>query len=634
MKWLLIMAGLYMSLLMLPAKGVAQKNYRVYSPDKKLELFIDAGRLEYTASYNGKRMIDPSPLGLKQSGAPDGVFHFQQALSVRDFRDTYRMLNAKKSRINVAGTERTFVYRGPGNLQQEIIFRVTNDGFAFRYHLLASGSDSITLESERTSIKVISGSKAWIQPMAEERTGWEQTNPSYEEYYLKGVSAVQSTPPANGWVFPALFQVGPYWMAVTEAGLGKQNSAASLQQGTENHAYRIKQHTARVALPFQSSWKVFCIGTLKTLTESTLGTDMADPSVVADTRWIHPGKAAWSWAIYKDDSTIFTTQKRFAGYAADMKWQYLLIDAGWDKSIGYDSVKMLADYAAGKNVGVWVWYNSAGNWNTVTLTPKDKLLTAKSRKAEFARLQKMGIKGLKIDFFGGDHPDMIRYYIDILEDAARYKLLVNFHGCTLPRGWQRTYPHLMTMESVKGFEFITFDQKNADEEPAHAAILPFTRNLFDPMDFTPMSLSEIPNIKRVTTAAFELALPVIFLSGIQHFAETPEGMQSVPGFVKNFLQKLPDYWDDTRFIDGFPGTHYVVARRSGNNWYVAGINGTDQPKQLELDLSFLGVNRSLNWITDGEFRGSFMSKELKTNEPGSKMKVTLAAYGGFTAATR
>ena len=310
-----------------------------------------------------------------------------------------------------------------------------------------------------------------------------------------------------------------------------------------------------------------------------------------------------------------------------MNWQYCLVDVNWDLNIGYDKMKNLARYAASKNVGLIVWYNSAGSWNTVKYTPKDKLLTRESRMKEFVRIKQMGIKGLKIDFFGGDGQSVIKYYIDILKDAAQVGLLINFHGATLPRGWQRTFPHLMTMESVKGFEFVTFGQENADAQANHSAMLPFTRNVFDPMDFTPMNLYKIEtsDVKRKTTSAFELATSVLFLSGIQHMAESPSGMNHVPEFVQKFLRELPDRWDDVRFIDGYPGKFVLLARKAGSKWYIACINGEDKEKTIALDLPSFEKQKGL-LISDGAQPLSFVSENISANQ---KRDLTVKGNGGF-----
>ena len=340
-----------------------------------------------------------------------------------------------------------------------------------------------------------------------------------------------------------------------------------------------------------------------------------------------PGKATWSWINSKDDFIVYDEQKKYIDFAADMHWQYTLIDVDWDRKIGYEKVAELSAYAATKGVGLLLWYNSAGDWNTVKYTPKGMLTTKESRQKEFSRLKEMGIKGIKIDFFGGDGQSVIKYYIDILNDAAQYGLLVNFHGATLPRGWHRTYPHLVTTEAIRGFEMITFNQADADAEPSHAAMLPFTRNAFDPMDFTPMNLYKIPtSVTRKTSSAFELATSVLFLSGIQHFAESPEGMTHVAPYVKEFLRHLPNFWDEVKFIDGYPGEYVVLARRSGRKWYIAGINGQNKDRTVSIDLSvFKGSKVSL--IKDGEEALTFAHEEIK--DVGGIHEIKMDSYSGF-----
>jgi hypothetical protein len=309
-----------------------------------------------------------------------------------------------------------------------------------------------------------------------------------------------------------------------------------------------------------------------------------------------------------------------------MHWDYTLVDADWDRKIGYEKLGELARYAASKNIGLLAWYNSSGDWNTSPYSPKSRLLTHEQRVAEFARLAKMGVKGVKIDFFGGDGRSMIAYYIDILRDAAAAGLLVNFHGATLPRGWARTYPNLMTTEAVRGLEYTTFTQEGQDAVLRHAAMLPFARNLFDPMDFTPMVFGDIPKIRRVTRNGFELAESVLFLSGIQHFAETPEGMAGAPVYVKSFLRELPRSWDAVKFVAGYPGRHAVIARKSGDAWYVAGINADDSDLTLDLDLGFL-AGREGQLIGDGAGEREFTQTVVR----GGKQQVTIKAHGGFVA---
>lgn len=332
--------------------------------------------------------------------------------------------------------------------------------------------------------------------------------------------------------------------------------------------------------------------------------------------------------MLKDDSTIFSVQKRFVDYASDMGWEYCLVDADWDRKIGYEKLGELCTYARSKNVGITAWYNSAGDWNTTPYTPRDKMLTQELRYAEFTKLRGLGVKGVKIDFFGGEGQSVMSYYQDILEDAARFGLMVDFHGSTYPRGWQRTFPNLISMEGIRGFEYVTFEQANADKEANHCTVIPFTRNLFDPMDFTPVCFSEVQNILRKTTNSFELALSVLFLSGIQHYAEIPEGMAKVPREVKEILKNIPVSWDETKFVDGFPGKDVVIARRKDTTWYIAGINGELKEKNLGLNLRFIGNTARILMITSGDSSRSFKveNKDIDTSIP---LKVVLKPNDGF-----
>lgn len=626
--------------------GHAQQSVNtISSPDKSIIVTCDIEKVMYNISYNGVNILKDSKLGLVREDED-----FSQNLKLIKVtapamvKDNYTMLNAKKKSIHYAAMQRIFETKTASGKKINIIFRVSNDGVAFQYEFPEKSPEIKKIIAESTSFHFNNGTRAWLQPKTEAQTGFEHTNPSYEAHYKLDIPAGTSSPGPNGWVYPALFNYNNTWLLITEAALGRTYCGTALQQHSPDNEYKINfpqkpevftNGTATLnpesSLPWKTPWRIIAIGSIKTIAESTLGTDLAFPARKMDASFIKPGKASWSWVLQKDDSTVYNAQRKFIDYAASMKWQYCLIDAVWDKKIGYDSVKLLTDYAAKKNVGILLWYNSAGSWNTVKMTPKDKLLTHESRLSEFARLQQMGIKGIKVDFFAGDGQSMISYYQDILEDAAKYKLLVNFHGATLPRGLQRTYPNLMTVEAVQGYEMITFNQNDANLYPAHATMVAMVRNAFDPMDFTPMCLYKIPRIKKTTTSAFELATSVLFLSGIQHFAETPEGMTLVPEYVKDFLRSIPDSWDDTKLIQAFPGKLFVVARKSGKKWYVAGINGEDVSKTLLLDLLFL-KGKTGTWITTETGEKNEISFATKKAISGNgKAEITLKGNDGFVA---
>lgn len=617
-------------------------NYSVNSPDKKITVTCTPEDAVYTISYKGIPVLTDSKLGIVREDEDFSTkLKVVRVSSSAMVKDNYTLVTAKKKNISYTATERIIEMQTGSGKKMNIVFRVSNDGVAFRYEFPETSSDVKKITAEETSFHFFEGTRAWLQPKADAQTGWEHSNPSYETYYMMDIATDVSSPTKNGWIYPALFKYKDVWMLITEAALGRTYCGTALQPNSPGNEYKINFPQApevftkgtlnpESTLPWKTPWRIIVIGDLKTIAESTLGTDLALPAVKMDNAFIKPGKSSWSWILKKDDSTVFKVQKKYVDFAADMKWQYCLLDANWDSLIGYDSVKILSEYAKKKNVGLLLWYNSAGDWNTVKYTPKDRLLTHESRMKEFSRLHDMGIKGIKVDFFGGDGQSMMNYYQDILTDAAANQILVNFHGATLPRGLHRTYPNLMTTEAIYGYEMITFGQNSANKAPEHSVMAALVRNAFDPMDFTPMNLYKIPRIKRVTTSTFELATAVLFLSGIQHYAESPEGMSHVPENIKDFLRKLPDNWEDVKFIDGYPGKLYVVARKSGNKWYVAGINGENVEKQLTLDLSFI-KNKKGELITtkSGELdEPSFQSAPVVVPATG-KMNVTLKGNDGF-----
>jgi alpha-glucosidase len=613
----------------------------VNSPDKriKLEFSVSGGTPVYTVYFNGEKVLDRSALGIDMGGTDlHDKLKLVKVSPVSLVKDTYTMVNAKKESITYTANKREFDLVNKQGRSIGIVFQVANDGVAFRYRFAGMDGVLTTINKEYTSYHFLPSAKAWLQPKAVAQTGWEHTNPSYEENYRQHVDVGAKS--VTGWVYPALFRSANTWIAVTEAGMDGSYCGTVLKNEPESSVYQVsfpdvrEVFTGKGSLPqsagnWHSPWRLIAIGSLKTIMESTMGTDLAIPAIkLKDPGFIKPGKSSWSWIMSKDEAIVYAEQQRYIDYAASMKWQYCLIDVNWDTKIGYDKIAELAAYGAAKNVGLLLWYNSAGSWNTVPYHPKDKLLTRQSRRHEFERLNKMGIKGIKVDFFNGDGQSMIAYYTDILTDAADYNLLVNFHGATLPRGWARTYPHLMTTEAVKGFEMVTFTQQAADEEANHAAMLPFTRNLFDPMDFTPMNLYKIPtSVIRKTTSAFELATGVLFLSGIQHYAESPDGMAKMPDFIKDYLRDLPDHWQDVKFIDGEPGNFVVIARRSGDKWYVAGINGTPSAKKLSLDLAELNKQKG-TLLADGPENLNLQQMTIALT-PDKKVELTLKGNGGF-----
>jgi alpha-glucosidase len=614
------------------------------SPDGRIAVDVtldDAGRPGYTITLDEKPVLQRSQLGLVREDADfSRDLKLASESEIEKISESYELPNGKRKVNRVSANRRTHNLRAASGEALQIIFQVSNDGVAFRYRFPATSSNVHRIKEERSSYAFLPGTLAWLQPMSAAKTGWKEVNPSYEELYEKEIPVGTPSPTGAGWVYPALFRSNDVWMLVSESGLARNYCGSRLRSSWRSTEYVVSFPDAlerigdgpvnpESTLPWSTPWRFIALGSLATVVESTLGTDLAAPARPKAPS-AEPGKASWSWPLMGDDNTIFDVQKRFIDYAVSMRWRYTLVDALWDKQIGYEKLKELVDYANTNGVRILVWYNSAGNWNEAPQTPRDRMLTHESRIREFERLKAMGIAGLKVDFFGGDGQSVIAYYHDILEDSAPYGFAMNFHGATLPRGWQRTYPHLMTMEAVRGLEFVTFEQKNAEDGPSHAAMLPFTRNVFDPMDFTPVVLDRINRIERRSSSAFELATAVLFTSGIQHYAEIPEGMARAPDYVQEFLRNVPSVWQDVRFLDGYPGRHVVIARQgSDGKWYVAGINAQDRAVNLRLSLAGMLPRGSATVITDGDDGNlSFRRQTVKPAADG-KLDLTVKARGGF-----
>ncbi len=640
---ILLFTGLHVQGAGITKHSPAQRIAELQSPDKSIVLqvfLLASGEIQYGIQKSGKNILAPSALGVMMKGH-DFTRGMKLCMTSKPkyISESYRTKNAKKSNILYHANQVVLTFANAEEKKMEIIFRLSDDGAAFRYYFPWVKNQE-TIVKEYTSFAFDKNASAWLQPMSEAKTGYEHCHPSYEEHYLQDIPVGTVSPLKSGWVYPALFKTNDTWVLITEAALDGTYCGTRLINDAASSVYSIgfadprEVFTGGGYLPISNKswltpWRIITVGSLKTIVESTLGTDLAPAAALKEVAFVKPGKASWSWINSKDENITFDEQKKYVDYASNMHWQYCLIDVNWDTKIGYDKVAALAAYAEKKHIGLILWYNSAGDWNTITYHPKDKLLTEADRDKEFSRLQAMGIKGIKIDFFGGDGQSMIQYYMDILKDAAKYKLLVNLHGATLPRGWQKTYPHLMTAEAIYGMEMVTFDQKAADMQANHCAMLPFTRNVFDPMDFTPMNLTGLTssNCIRKTTPAFELALSVLFLSGIQHFAQSPEGMEKVPEEVKAFLKTLPNNWDNVRYLDGYPGKYAVVARQSGKRWYLTGINGENSKRKINIDISSFKKNKA-TLFTDG-INGELFSTTVMNAIVQNKLDLTLNANGGF-----
>jgi alpha-glucosidase len=620
--------------------------YTLKSPDNKIQVnfsLTSAGEAVYSISHLGSTVLKQSKLGIRRSDQDFSTSLTLESVSEQiTISDNYTLLHGKRLNCTYKGNKRVFYLKNANSKKMEIIFQVSNDGVAFRYHFPEKTDKPVTIYKELSTYHFDLSTRAFLQPCADARMDWCYASPSYEEYYQLDIPVGTVARNPAGWVMPALFKKEKFWISITETAVDTNYCGTRLSQFSPDGEYSVQfpqpqerrgyePYLPESVLPWTTPWRIIAItDNLADLVESTLETDLARPAQYDVSSWLEPGIASWSWVILKDNETVYDTQKEFIDFAAKMNWEYCLIDALWDTQIGYDKIKELAGYAKTKNVKILLWYNSAGDWNTTPQTPRDKMLTNKSRRTEFQILYDMGIGGIKVDFFGGDGQSMMQYYIDILKDAAKYNLAVNFHGCTFPRGWYRTYPNLVSMEAIRGEEYVTFAQDNADQQPLHCTVLPFTRNLFDPMDFTPVNFSGIPNIMRRTTNGFEIALSVLFTSGIQHIAETPAGMASQKDFVIDYMSSLPETWDEVKFVDGFPGKFVILARRKGKQWYIAGINGETTEHTISFKAPFIDRNSKATMITDGDEK-ELIKKEIKFSDP---LTITMKPYGGFIIKTR
>lgn len=386
-----------------------------------------------------------------------------------------------------------------------------------------------------------------------------------------------------------------------------------------------------ITLPWKSPWRVVIVGSLADIVESTLVDDVSTPSILKDDSWVISGNVSWNYWSDNHGTRSYKTVCKFADLAASMGWRYTLLDWEWDAMADGGNLYDALEYIHSIGVKPLIWYNSGGEHTGVTATPKDRMLTHENRVDEFTKLREMGIVGVKVDFFESEKQDMIKYYLDILEDAASFGMMINFHGSIVPRGWTRTYPHLMTNESVRGAEWYNNGPEFTSTAPEHNTILPYTRNVVGSMDYTPVTFtnSQYPHI---TSYGHELALSVVFESGFQHFADRPEGYYALPDAPKQFLRDVPSSWDDTKFIDGYPGRDIVIARRKGEDWYIGAISGENRIKTQTVNFDFLPDNTKyrLTLISDDNYDTSFEVKNMVVDK-SSSIKVRMLRRGGFAA---
>lgn len=633
------------AIVLLSVIDCAASGQTVTSPDGKIAvaLILDSGTLSYTVSYDGTTFLEPSPLGLETSIGSFASGLVETGAANGPIDERYRLPHGKVNEVHYVANELVASYKNARGDTLEVHLRVSDRDVAFAYKISSSRAKRVVIERELTGFNFPKFATAYVTPQARWGEGFAASKPSYEEGYRLDTPINTKSKRGLGYTFPALFRIGDEgWVLLSETGVTSRYAGTRLSDPTSEGLYTISfpapaenagvgDATVSASLPVLTSWKTITLGTtLKPIVETTVTTDVVKPLYEPEVDY-EPGRATWSWILWQDQSMNERDQRTFINLASAMGYEYILIDALWDQRIGREKMAKMVEYAKSKNVDVLLWYNSNGSWNDAPQSPRDRMDTAPARQREMAWLQSIGAKGLKVDFFGGDKQTTMKLYEDILTDANRYGLMLNFHGATLPRGWERMYPNHMTSEAVTASENLVFSQGFADGEARLSTILPFIRNPVAAMDYGPVFLnkrfSRDPNRgnQRRTTDAFQLATAVLYHSPIQHFGITPNNLQEQPEHVIRFLREVPAVWQDTRFVEGNPGEYVVIARQNGGRWYVAATHAGDEPRELDLSLPWL-TNESFTLIHDNP-DGSAGEKTTTTDNEG-RVRLTLEPFGG------
>jgi len=632
--------------LVLCCAALSAQEWSVASPDKKLivKLSIDEGKLYYEALLEGKTMLERSPLGIRgqQMDLSTGLKLSNQ--QTRSIDESYTEAKIKTSKVRYLANELSAEFENAKKNKLKVIFRVSNNNIAFRYHIPQTGEKAnFTIEEELSGYKFPVQTTTFLTPQATPMIGWMRTKPSYEEEYNPDQAMGVPSKYGVGYTFPALFHVGDKgWVLLSETGVNSLYCGSKLSEGTRDGNYKISfpekgenngigSSNPTIPLPGNTPWRTITVSnTLKPIAETTIPFDVVEQQYPASKNYAF-GRSTWSWLLWQDASIVYQDQKTFIDLAADMKFEFALIDGGWEKNIGYKKVEELIQYAKTKNVGICLWYNSNGYWNDAPQDPKNRLNTASERKKEMAWMQKMGVKGIKVDFFGGDKQETMKLYEDILADANTFGLTVIFHGCTLPRGWEKMYPNYVGSEAVLASENLIFTQHANDNEAFNASLHPFIRNAVGSMEFGPVLLNKFHNKKndggmiRKTTETFQLATAVLFQSPVQNFGITPNNLTDMPAHVTDFMKNVPTTWDETILIDGYPGKFCVLARRHADTWYIAAINAEKTVKNITVNLPMLAGN-DVAVYADKDDRSPQITKQRLSKT--KQLKIKLLPDGG------
>lgn len=631
--------------LLLPIFAIGQVK-TVTSLDGKLLLnfYVDQGVPLYSVIYNKNIMIEKSPLGLITNHGDFSKGMTFNSSKENSIDENYTLDKIKVSSVHYQAKEIILTLINENKQNIDIIFRVGNNDVAFKYALPQQGQTaSCIVEKEITAFNFPQNTTTFLSPQATPMIGWMRTKPSYEEGYVADEPIGIPSKYGEGYTFPALFHIANNgWALVSETGVSSAYCGSHLSDGTKDGIYSIafpnpKENNGNgtsqpgISLPGETPWRTITVGdNLKPIVETTVPFDVVKPLYEPSQEYKF-GRSTWSWIMWQDESINYDDQVKYINLAATMGYEYVLIDGLWDKQIGRERMPALFQYAQSKGVNVFLWYNSNGHWNDAPQGAKYCMNNSISRKKEMKWLQSQGVKGLKVDFFGGDKQETIKLYEDILSDANEYGLMVIFHGCTLPRGWEKMYPNYVSSEAVLASENLIFNQKANDDEAFSATLHPFIRNAVGSMEFGPVLLNKRHNKTndggtiRMTGDVFQLVTSVLFQSSVQMFAIAPNNLQDAPPFAIDFMKKVPTTWDETRFIEGYPGKYCILARRNNDKWYVVGINATKETLKIKAKLPMF-ADKEVNYYFDEKGKTAEM-KSIKINK-NAETSLTIQPNGG------
>ena len=636
------MVKFFIVMAMLLGSSVASaENKQITSPDGKLVVTVADmdGRPSYSVSYDNVLFLKPSPLGMIANiGDFSSGMSLEKNVSTNKIDETYELASIKKSKVHYVANEAVFSFTQQGKTIYDVIFRISNNDVAFKYRMYPQGETlSCVIKKEATGFAFPDGTTTFLCPQSKPMGGFARTSPSYETSYTADDVAGK-----NGWgegyTFPCLFRNGDNgWVLVSETGvnggycasrlLGHKEGMYTIGFPQEGEANGNGTVSPGIALPGETPWRTITVGkTLAPIVETTVPFDVVKPLYQAKGEYTF-GRGSWSWIIGMDGSTNYKEQLRYIDFSAAMGYQSVLVDALWDKQIGRDKIEELAKYGKNKGVALYLWYNSNGYWNDAPQTPRSIMDNAIARRKEMKWMQSIGIRGIKVDFFGGDKQMTMQLYEDILSDANEYGLLVIFHGCTLPRGWERMYPNFASSEAVLASENLHFSQGSCDNEAFNATLHPFIRNTVGSMDFGGSALNKYYNAdnaprgsRRVTSDVYALATAVLFQSPVQHFALAPNNLTDAPSWAIDFMKEVPTTWDEVRFIDGYPGKYVILARRHGDKWYIAGVNAQKETLKLKVNLPMFSNGEKVRLFSDDKA----LQGGVKQIEIGKKQELQLA----------